>query len=170
MKTASDWIELLKLQRHPEGGYYRENYRAEEILNAQALPSRYGGPRSLCTSIYFLLAGEDKSHFHRLKSDEIWHFYDGTSLAVHALMPDGGHESWSLGPNPEDGDVLQLVIPRGAWFGAGVKKPGSFALIGCTVAPGFDFADFELADRKNLASLYPSHRALIEDFTLPSSS
>lgn len=163
---AKYWIEKLALDRHPEGGYYRETYRSGERIAAEALPGRYDrGERAFSTAIYFLLAGEDFSAFHRLRSDEIWHFYAGDPLTVHVLDETGGYSRCTLGRNGENGEVFQCVIPRGGWFGAMLESPDSFALVGCTVAPGFDFRDFEMGNRAELVRLFPEHRSLIEKLT-----
>jgi uncharacterized protein len=159
------WIDKLKLIAHPEGGYYRETYRSELTIAREALPPQFTGARLASTAIYFLLEGENFSAFHRLRSDELWHFYAGSSISVHVIEPDGSHSQIRVGSNPEDGDVLQAAVKAGRWFASRVRDPRSFALAGCTVAPGFDFADFELGKRSELIRLYPQHRKLIEQLT-----
>lgn len=163
--NAADYIRALDLQPHPEGGYFRETYRSGEILPESGLPARYGANRAVSTAIYFLLTGDAFSAFHRLRSDEIWHFYAGDPVRVHLLHGNHQHEEVVVGPDMKRGETLQLVIPAGCWFAARVEKPEGFTLVGCTVAPGFDFADFELADRDELAAAYPGHRELITSFT-----
>jgi len=163
--TAVYWIEKLKLIPHPEGGYYKEIYRADEILEQSRLPERYNGDRSFSTSIYFLLNKDDRSHFHRLKSDEIWHFYDGSSLRIYVIDQLNILNTFLLGKNFEKGEKLQLVLPKNCWFAAEVIDKESFALIGCTVAPGFNFEDFELGERKKLLEVYPMYSDLITRFT-----
>ncbi len=167
MTTARHWIESLKLIRHPEGGWYRETYRSPEVIARTALPSRFGGDRVFSTAIYFLLEGDDFSALHRIKADEVWHFYDGQPLTVHVIDPDGRYTSVRLGRDVAAGEQLQAVVPAGNLFGATSAGPGSFALVGCTVAPGFDFADFEMPGREELCRLYPQHRAVIERLTRP---
>lgn len=162
--TAPALIEHLELVRHPEGGWYRETYRASETLASHALPARFGGVRSLSTAIYFLLSEGDISALHRIKSDEVWHFYAGSALNVHCIFPDGAHQVFKLGTNMAAGEQFQAVVPGGCWFGAELAE-GGFALVGCTVAPGFDFADFELGQAKQLCSHYPQHEALINRLT-----
>jgi predicted cupin superfamily sugar epimerase len=163
---AEYWIKKLGLVRHPEGGYYRESYRSDEMIAGGALPVRFaGGGRAFSTAIYFLLAGSDFSAFHRLHSDELWHFYTGTPLTIHALDEKGGYSRWRLGCDGEKDEAFQVVIKAGSWFGAALEDMDSFALVGCTVAPGFDFEDFEMGDRSELIRLYPGHRSLIERFT-----
>ncbi|NOT75553.1 MAG: cupin domain-containing protein [Cyclobacteriaceae bacterium] len=163
-KNAQYWITQLKLQSHPEGGFFKETYRSIESIWATALPDRYADSRSFSTAIYFLLRSEDKSLFHRIKSDEIWHFHAGSALTIYVLNKDGLSEQ-KLGPEPENGDSLQVVIPAGSWFGAIVNKPDSFTLAGCTVAPGFDFDDFELANSEKLLKEFPDHSQIIKKLT-----
>jgi predicted cupin superfamily sugar epimerase len=165
IKSAQYWIDKLNLIAHPEGGYYRETYRAELSIPKEALPSHFTGPRLVSTAIYFLLDGENFSAFHRLRSDELWHFYSGSPITVHVIEPDSGYSEIHLGNNPDTGEVLQAVVKAGGWFASRVRDRKSFALAGCTVAPGFDFADFELGKRAELVRLYPQHRELIESLT-----
>jgi uncharacterized protein len=164
-QSAQYWIDKLKLIAHPEGGYYRETYRSELSIAREALPPQFPGARLVSTAIYFLLEGENFSAFHRLRSDELWHFYAGSSISVHVIEPDGSHSEIRVGGNPEDGEVPQAAVKAGRWFASRVRNPQSFALAGCTVAPGFDFADFELGKRAELIKLYPQHRKLIEQLT-----
>ena len=165
MKTADYWIEKLEMNPHPEGGYFKEVYRAEESHSAVHLPERFGGDRSHSTSIYFLLKGDDVSKFHRIKSDEIWHFYEGASVTIYRITPDGELINVPVGRNMENGESLQTVIPAGDWFGAEVNDPGFFSLCGCTVAPGFHFDDFELAERDKLIKEFPQHTDIITRLT-----
>ena len=165
MRNADYWIEELALTTHPEGGYFRENYRSGEIIPAGALPERYDGGRAFSTSIFFLLKGNQVSRFHRLKSDELWHFYAGSSLTIHVIDPSGVYFQIRLGTDVDCGMVLQAVVERGCWFGAAVDDPTSYTLSGCTVAPGFDYDDFELGQRDELLDLYPEHRQIIEKLT-----
>jgi len=164
MDQISRWIEELGLQPHPEGGWYKEVYRSSEQIGAAGLPERFGGARSFSTSIYFLLAGDNFSAFHRIKSDELWHFYAGDGLTIHTIAANGEYEAIKLGNRPEAGESFQAVVPAGRWF-ASEAKGGSYGLVGCTVAPGFDFADFELAERDRLTAEFPQHRDLIERLT-----
>jgi len=164
-KNAAYWIEKLGLEPHPEGGYYRQTYRAGLVLAQAALPFPFTGRRAVSTAIYFLLDGERFSAFHRLRSDELWHFYVGASLLVHVIDEDGRRSEIQLGSDPEAGEVLQAVVKAGCWFGSRVRDQKSFALVGCTVAPGFDFEDFELAKRDELVRRYPQHRQVIERLT-----
>lgn len=157
-----DWITRLKLQPHPEGGWFRETYRTPERIEASALPARFQGDRTFSTAIYFLLEGTQFSAFHSIKSDEIWHFYDGDTLNIHVISPDGEYSRIRLGRNPGTGEVLQAVVSAGCWFGAELEYKERFALVGCTVAPGFDFDDFEIAARDDLLSQYPQLHDIIK--------
>ncbi len=164
-KDAKYWIEKLSLQSHPEGGFYRQTYKADQVLPRESLPPQFTGPRAASTAIYFLLEGKSFSAFHRLRSDELWHFYVGAPVLVHVISKSGEYSRMLLGSDPEAGEELQAVVKAGSWFASHVKDGKSFALVGCTVAPGFDFEDFELAEREELTRRYPQHRELIEQFT-----
>jgi uncharacterized protein len=164
-RDAAYWIQKLSLQPHPEGGYYRETYSARLVLAKESLPHEFSGRRPASTAIYFLLEGENFSAFHRLRSDEMWHFYVGSPLVVHVIETEGRHLKIQLGNDPEAGQALQAVVKAGCWFASSVKDGKSFALVGCTVAPGFDFEDFELAKRDELSCRYPDHRELIKKLT-----
>jgi len=163
--TASELITLLQLVRHPEGGWYRETYRASDIFSQKSLPERFNGSRSCCTAIYFLLERDDISVLHRIKSDELWFFHAGTALTIHVLTPAGFHQELHLGNNLQSGEMFQVVVPAGCWFGAEVSGEGEYALVSCTVAPGFDFADFEMGDKNALIGMYPCHSHVIEKLT-----
>ena len=164
MPTAHELITQLELVRHPEGGWFRETYRSGVSVPARALPQRFDGSRALSTAIYFLLEEQDISALHRIKSDEIWHFYAGSPLLLHVVFPDGRYRAQRLGPDYAAGDLYQAVVPAGCWFGAELAE-GRFALLGCTVSPGFDFADFEMADRQTISDRYPQHAELIGRLT-----
>lgn len=164
MESAQQWIERLNLKPHPEGGWYRQTYRASLLLSHAALPG-YGGDRPASTTIYFLLAGDQFSALHRLRSDEVWHFYAGSGLVVHVIEPGGAYSMLLLGSDAASGEQFQAVVPAGCWFGSSLCRPDAYALVGCTVAPGFDFADFEMASRAELIAHYPQHRAMIERLT-----
>jgi len=163
--TADEWIEKLQLIEHPEGGYYRETYRHPLLLRRAHLPARYSGDRCLLTMIYFLLRGDQFSALHRLQSVEGWHFYQGCPLMLYLLDSVGQLQKVVMGPDAEAGQVLQVIVPAGTWFGARPVDPQSYTLIGCTVSPGFDFQDFELAERDDLIQAFPQHRSLIESLT-----
>lgn len=163
-KNADYWIEKLEMTQHPEGGYFKETYRSEEQLSGENLPERYQSGRTFGTSIYFLLTTESVSNFHRLASDEIWHFHQGSAARIHFISPEGKHSFKDIGPDLEEDQQLQVIIPRRHWFAAEVIE-GDFILVGCTVAPGFEFEDFELASRQTLMTSFPKHQVLIEKFT-----
>lgn len=162
-KWACDWIKSLCLQRHPEGGYFAEVYRSEGFIAGEMLPE-HGAARPFLTSIYFMLPSGDVSRFHRLKSDEIWYHHAGGSLNIHQIDQSGCHSVFVLGNDLAAGQRLQVVIKAGCWFGADAAG-NEAALVGCAVAPGFDFADFELADRQQLLVQYPQFEDLIIRFT-----
>ena len=161
------WIEKLGLAPHPEGGFYREVYRAPETIPRAGLPERFKGPRAFSTSIYFLLRADEVSSFHRLQADEIWHFYEGRPLLLHILDHDGSPRAIRLGRDAAAGEIYQALAPAGCWFGAEVVAPEGFSLVGCTLAPGFDFADFELAGRSDLLAAFPGQAELIRRLTKP---
>ncbi|GAB3713425.1 hypothetical protein GCM10027592_52660 [Spirosoma flavus] len=170
--TSTDYINALNLQPHPEGGYFAETYRATEIVAASDLPARFGGDRSFGTAIYFLLESHHYSALHRIKSDEIWHFYAGRPLEVFVITPDATLTVIRLGSNLAQGEVFQAVVPAGSWFGSMPAKnatliDATFSLVGCTVAPGFDFADFEMGDQNVLLKDFPQHKAVIEMLSEP---
>ena len=152
------------MAQHPEGGYFTETYRSSEKLNQSQLPDRYSSDRVFGTSIYFLLTTESVSNFHKLNSDEIWHFHFGGMAKIHFLFEDGSYNAQLIGSDLESDASLQVTIPRGSWFAAEVIN-GDFILVGCTVSPGFEFEDFVLADQQELSSAYPAHKTLIERFT-----
>jgi len=165
MSDAQAWIDRLNLERHPEGGYYRETYRTDEHIPAAALPDRFDAGRDVAALIYFLLPGDSFSALHRIRQDETWHFYAGSPLTLHQIAPDGTYTTTTLSRAVDEGHRLHTVVPAGTWFGATVADDDSYALVGCTTAPAFDFADFDLADRETLTDAYPQHQALIERLT-----
>ena len=158
-------VEKLELVPHPEGGFFKEVYRSEELIPKEGLAERFPDSRSVSTSIYYLLDGENISHFHKIKSDEIWHFYSGTTLLLHQIDSEGNSSCVRVGSNLENGEVPQAVVMNGNWFAAEVEDKNSYTLVGCTVAPGFDFSDFELAVQKDLRYRFPQHADLIKMFT-----
>lgn len=190
--AAADWIRRLQLKPHPEGGYFRETYRSAETMARAGLPGRYKGRRVFGTAIYFLLRGNQCSAFHRLKSDEIWHFYAGAPVAIFILRRNGALKKVKLGLNPAAGEQPQVVVKAGFWFAAALDNPKSappgslseagaqignrpereapraeksYALLGCTLAPGFDFADLEMGSRQALCRQFPRHGRLIKKLT-----
>jgi len=164
-KKAKEYIKKLQLKPHPEGGYYKELYRAGELILPDHLPTRFKSSRTFSTSIYFLLEGKQISTFHRLKADELWHFYDGSTLIIYIIDESGELRKLKLGSNVEDGEMFQVQIKNNNWFGAELLDKSSYALIGCTVSPGFEFEDFELGDKIELSKKYPEHKNIILKLT-----
>jgi predicted cupin superfamily sugar epimerase len=163
MLTAQELIALLNLRPLPlEGGYYRETYRASDCLPASAFSGRYHADKSACTAIYYLLTLETFSALHRLPTDEIFHFYLGDPVYMLQLLPDGEGRVVVLGGDLNAGQHPQLVVPGGTWQGSMLAPGGTFALLGTTMAPGFDFADFEPADKNYLIARYPAFASLID--------
>ena len=160
--NARFYITHLHLQPHPEGGYFKETHRADENISAAALQTRFSGFRSFSTAIYYLLQQGDFSAFHRIKSDECWHFYAGQTLLIHIIKEDGSYCCISLGNNIEAGETFQFTVPANAWFAVEPARYTDFALAGCTVAPGFDFEDFEMADSQKLSDAFPQYIDIIK--------
>ena len=166
MENADFWIEKLKLAPHPEGGFYRETWRSEGSYFFTGA-TRFNGPRAYATAIYYLLRSRDRSKLHRIHSDELWFFHAGDPLTVHFFPEEGEPASFSLGFEPGKGQVMQGVAPKESWFGACCENPWeeSYALVSCVVVPGFDFRDFDFADRATLQKKFPLHAELIERLT-----
>ena len=166
MTTAEQIISILNLRPHPEeGGYYSETYRSSRLLPAEALPRRYGGTRSISTAIYYLLTPDTFSAMHRLGSDEIFHFYLGDPIDMVQLWPDGSGRLVTLGADIVSGMRLQEVVPEGVWQGCALRPGGALALLGTTVAPGFEFADYENGSREVLTEQYPEYKERIRALT-----
>lgn len=159
-RDAQYWIDQLALQPHPEGGYFVEVYRSREGIPQSALPERFGGDRSFCTAIFYLLESGDFSAFHRIASDETWHFYAGDPLDIVMLSSDGAR-TVRLGRELHKGEVLQMTVPAEVWFAARPVFGSAYTLAGCTVSPGFDFADFEMGDRQVLCAQFPACSGVI---------
>jgi predicted cupin superfamily sugar epimerase len=163
--SAQQLIDYLGMKPLPaEGGFFVETYRSNHLLSALELPQR-GGPRSVATSIYYLLTSNTCSKLHRLKSDEMFHFYLGDPVEMWHLSPDGNGKLFTLGHDLLAGHHCQLLVPNGTWQGARLKPGGDWALMGCTVAPGFDFADFELGQCDSLLKQYPAFAQHIKALT-----
>ncbi len=166
MPSAEELIRLLNLQPHPqEGGFFRETYRADEVVPQSALAPRYSGERRASTAIYYLLTPATFSALHRLQSDEIFHFYLGDPVRMLQLLPDGTGRTIILGPDFLAGQQVQVVVPRGIWQGSILEPGGAFALLGCTVAPSFEYADYETGERAQLAAKYPAFAGPIAELT-----
>ena len=159
--TAKYFINNLQLQPHPEGGFFKETYRSSGTIALKCLPPYFNGERSYATSIYFLLQQGHFSAFHRIASDECWHFYEGGALLIHIIDKQGTYSCIRLGRKTGEGEFFQFVVPAHCWF-ASEPAPGTeFSLVGCTVSPGFDFADFEMADKKLLSGQFPQYHSVV---------
>lgn len=156
VKEITYWVEKLEMLPHPEGGFYKETYRSEESIP--------GTNRQLMTGIYFLLTSDNVSRFHRIKSDEMWFYHAGSPLIVHTL-DENGHTQNHVGLDFEAGQQPQFLVPKYTIFGSSVLLEDSYSLVSCVVAPGFDFADFELFSKEELLPLFPAHKAIIERLT-----
>ncbi|MEQ8625194.1 MAG: cupin domain-containing protein [Vicingaceae bacterium] len=154
--TKKQWVEHLQLLPHPEGGFYRETYRSKTKIDLEGV-----GQRNLSTGIYFLLEEGNFSAFHRIKSDEMWHYYAGDPLIVHMIDVDGNYTNQKIGNDFLNNELPQFVVPAGIWFASEVVQGGCFSLVGCTVSFGFDFQDFELADSRFMDK-FTSHRDIIK--------
>jgi uncharacterized protein len=163
--NANELIDHFGLTAHPEGGYFKETYRSTEEIHEECLPLRFAGERFFSTAILYLLEGSDFSAFHRIKSDEIWHFYDGAALNIFVIDPYGGFELITIGRNIPYGETCQAIVKAGHWFAARPADPGGFSFVGCTVAPGFDFRDFEIGGRESLIFEFPQHSEIIQKLT-----
>jgi predicted cupin superfamily sugar epimerase len=165
--TAAYWIQKLGLITHIEGGSYHQTYSAQLVIPRAQLPDSFHGDRPVSTAIYFLLEKDQFSAMHRIASDELWHFYYGDPLVVYDIDEKGHLTQHLLGNNPAASESFQCLVKAGHWFGARLQHGGEYALVGCTVSPGFDFADFELASRATLIQQYPHHKDLITSLTRP---
>jgi len=161
-KNASYYIQKLGLTQHVEGGSFKETYRSSEHILKEHLPAIFKGNCNYGTAIYFLLEQHQFSAFHKIASDEMWHFYEGQTLSIYELDQTGKMTCHKLGRDLENGETYQCVIKAGNWFGSRCEVEQGFSLVGCTVAPGFDFADFELAKKEDLIAQFPQHSALLE--------
>jgi len=162
MSRVEKLVKNLGLQPHPEGGFYKETYRSSGKINFDG-ELDIKGERNYSTAIYFLLVRDSFSAWHRIKQDEVWHFYEGSPVRVHCISPNGDYQYFDLGPDFDSGQAPQYMVPGGSWFAS--ETLGDYSLVGCTVAPGFDFEDFELANRKEFSELFPAHQPLIKKFT-----
>jgi uncharacterized protein len=165
MITGQQVITQYKLQPHPEGGFYLQTYCSTEMIPADALPDRFTGSRYFSTAIYFLLAAKQFSAFHRIQSDELWHFYTGVGLHIYVLHPDGRGEVLKLGDDLANGYSFQQIVTAGCWFASKPVTEAGFSFVGCTVAPGFDFADFEMGKKEHLLKEYTQHEKWINELT-----
>lgn len=161
---AKNYIKQLQLKKHPEGGYFREVYRSAEKILPEYLPKRYKSTRNFSTSIYFLLEGKQFSTFHLLQSDELWHFYDGSSVLLYIIDNHGDLSVQKFGKGK--GYHFQITIKKRNWFAAEVENKNSFALFGCTVSPGFDFDDLKIGERDEMIIKFPQHKKIITRLTV----
>ncbi len=159
---AEEVISYLGLAPHPEGGYFKETYQSDDKIPADGLPSRYGAERHISTAIYYMITRDNFSAIHRVLSDEVYHYYLGDSVMMLLLYPDGHGEKVILGRDITRGQHPQFLVPRGVWQGICLVEGGSFGLMGTTVAPGFDFRDFEFGNRQELLEKYPEYAVLIQ--------
>ncbi len=162
MVTPQQLIEIYNLQPHPEGGYYIRTYCSDEQISTAHLKHQFTGNRFISTAIYFLLEGKQFSAFHRIKSDELWHYYAGTGLHIYVIHPNGEGQVLKLGSDLGNGFLFQQVVKAGCWFASQPVDENDFAFVGCTVAPGFDFADFEMGEKEVLKQAYPQHIEWLE--------
>jgi len=152
MTTAKSIINNYNMISHPEGGWFKETYRSQDFCFNEDQNTR-----SLQTSIYFLLESHQKSNFHIIKSDELWFFHSGSALTVHCILPNGTYNKLHIGPDFKKGQTYQALVPKGTIFGSSVDLPQSYSMVGCTVAPGFDFEDFKLFTQEELLQKHPKH-------------
>jgi uncharacterized protein len=155
------YVSKLGLTPHREGGYYKETFQSTELISDQELTVDYEGKRKIYTSIYFLLTSNDISHFHRLKSDELWYFHAGSPLTIHVIDENGNYKEIKLGLDLDNGEVPQVLVPKNSIFGSSVMEEDTFSLVGCMVSPGFEYKDFELFTQGELLETYPQHEAII---------
>lgn len=172
MFSSDYFIKNLQMQAHPEGGFYKRTFASDQIVERSSLKlnskskvtSNTADTRNLWTSIYFLLETGEVSNFHRLKSDEMWYYHSGSSLTIYMISPEGELTTKQLGLNIENGECPQVLVPKGYIFGSAMNNDG-YALVGCMVSPGFEFADFELFKRDFLLKKYPDHKETIIKLT-----
>lgn len=163
--TAQTYIDAFQMQAHPEGGFFRETCRSDQLVEVTVADDCTAVRRNVATGIYFLLEAGNFSAFHKIKSDEMWHFYAGQVLEILELKATGELLCTRLGPNILQGDAHQYVVRANTWFASRVAAGSAFSLVGCTVAPGFDFTDFCLADRDALLENFPQHGQIIAKLT-----
>lgn len=164
-RQQQEIIDRFNLEAHPEGGYFKETYRSHFILPESTLPANFEGNRNVATCIYFMLTTEDFSAFHRVQQDETWHFYSGSKIILHMIDAQSNYTNVFIGNDFKNGEIPQFTVPKNVWFAAEVEVKDAFAFVGCTVSPGFDFRDFELASSANLIQNFPQHQALIRRLT-----
>jgi len=163
--TVQSIIRRLNLMPHPEGGHYRETFASSIKVRHPGIYDETRVERSAMTQIYFLLEQDDFSAFHRVRSDETWHLYAGGPMEIHIIDQRGNYTCRSLGSDLDNGEEPQITIPANTWQGARLEPGAGHALCGCTVAPGFDFADFVMATRRELELIFPDHQEIVAALT-----
>jgi predicted cupin superfamily sugar epimerase len=163
MSIVNELIQRYGLEPHPEGGWFKQTYKSNEQIAAVALPKRFIASRVFSTAIYFLLEKGNFSAFHRIKSDECWHFYAGDPLLIYVIEQNGELKVISLGNDLEKGHSFQYVVPANCWFASRPALKSEYCFVGCTVSPGFEFEDIELADATELSLVYPKHKSIIKE-------
>ena len=164
--TADNIHDILHLQPHPiEGGYFVETYRSELKVPGDVIGSAYAGERRIGTAIFYLLTPDTFSALHKLPGDELFHFYLGDPVEMLQLYPDGQSETFTLGQDITAGMRLQHCVPGGCWQGSRLIAGGSYALLGTTMSPGFDYADYVVGNREELIRRYPEHKEIIAGLT-----
>ena len=158
-------IDKFSMKPHPEGGYFGAGFRSPEFLRSESLPNRYGTPRNMYSSIYFMVTRDKHSRFHRLKTDEMWHYYAGDPMILH-LISETGKYSQVILSNTNGHEKFLTLVKRNTWMAASTRgEDKGYALVGCTLAPGFEYKDFELGDRQEMIEAYPDCKDVIEQFT-----
>jgi predicted cupin superfamily sugar epimerase len=160
-KDANYWINKLNLREHAEGGYFTETYVSDMLITSP----KYDGPRYACTAIYYLLVEDQFSSFHTMRSEELWHFYAGSSLTLHIIGTDREIYNVKLGKNIDNEEKFLAAVKSGSWFAASVDDTTSYSLVGCIISPGFDYQDWKLGNVEALTKLYPQHKSTIEKYT-----
>ncbi|MEQ9308445.1 MAG: cupin domain-containing protein [Balneolaceae bacterium] len=161
----NELVFKLNLQEHVEGGFYKETYRSSGLIKQGSLAEEFSSDRNYSTGIFFLLTSDIFSAFHRIKQDEMWHFYEGSPLTIHMIDEHGKYTFQRLGLDLERGEIPQFTVPKNTWFASEVEDPNTYCLTGCTVSPGFDFDDFELGERRMLIDTFPDHKEVIHRLT-----
>jgi predicted cupin superfamily sugar epimerase len=167
---ADQWKQALGLLVPSKSGFHRQTYRSGEEVDTGGLPSRFAGSRVFSTAIYFLLESGEFFAFHRIKQDEVWFFHTGVGIVIHQIDEQGKYAKVYLGVNLNNGETPQTVVPAGYLFAVSVPCPERYPLVGCNVAPGFEFDDFEMPSRRQLVARYPEHRGIIGQLTRPYSA
>jgi predicted cupin superfamily sugar epimerase len=158
-------IKVFELQPHPEGGFFKETYRSNGVIGSNSNEKHFPSHRNYSTAIYFLIEKNNFSSFHRIKSDEVWHFYEGDALEVIEIDLNGNLIKTKVGKDILNGQKFQYMVKAGHWFGSRVLKGGEFSFVGCTVSPGFDFNDFEIGKKEELIKLFPQHQKIISELS-----